>query len=361
MSHAPTAPSAALASVHTESFTEILKRLGASLLVSTYQAGKVIIARVQDDVINTHFRAFETPMGMAFANGRLAIGTRTRLWDFRDQPDVSQKIDPPGRHDAVFLPRSCHFTGNIAIHEVAWGGSELWIVNTRFSCLCTIDHEHSFVPRWRPPFVQGLSPEDRCHLNGVGMREGRPRYVTALGQTDAREGWRVNKRDGGCLMDVASGAIVAEHLSMPHSPRWYAGKLWLLESGRGQLITVDSADGRREVVAALPGFTRGLDFAGPLAFVGLSQVRESAVFGDLPITERDGKERQCGVWVVDVRSGQTVAFLQFRGDVQEIFAVQVLQGMRFPEIVSDQEDAILNSFVLPDESLRDVRFTKAPG
>jgi uncharacterized protein (TIGR03032 family) len=355
MSDSPSKPTAPLASVHTDSLTEILHQLGASLLVSTYQTGKVIVARVENDVINTHFRAFETPMGMACDNGRLAIGARNRVWDFRNQPDVAAKLDPPGKHDAVFLPRSCHFTGNIHIHEIAWGGADLWIVNTRFSCLCTFDGEHSFVPRWRPRFVSGLSPEDRCHLNGMGMRDGRPRYVTALGQTDGKGGWRVNKRDGGCLIDVDSGEIIAERLSMPHSPRWHEGRLWLLESGLGRISAIDLPTGRREVVATLPGFTRGLDFAGPFAFIGLSQVRETATFGGLPITEGD-QERNCGVWVVDVRSGQTVAFLKFKGDVQEIFAVQVLQGVRFPEIVTDDENALLHSFVLPDECLGDVRF-----
>ncbi len=347
--------SAALESVHTTSFTEILNRLGASLLVSTYQAGKVIVARVENDVINTHFRSFDTPMGMACANGRLAIGTRMGLWDFRNQPEVAGKLEPAGRHDAAFLPRNCHFTGNIQVHEVAWGGADLWIVNTRFSCLCTIDRDHSFVPRWRPAFVSGLSPEDRCHLNGLGLRDGRPRYVTALGQTDGHDGWRVNKRDGGCLIDVASGAVIADRLSMPHSPRWHDGRLWLLESGLGQISSVDLATGRRDVVATLPGFTRGLDFAGPLAFIGLSQVRETAVFGGLPITQ-GAKERNCGVWVVDLRSGQTVAFLKFQGDVQEIFAVQVLQGIRFPELLTDDEKVLTNSFVLPEESLKDVGF-----
>jgi uncharacterized protein (TIGR03032 family) len=358
MSEAPSKAVAALESVHTDSLTEILHRLGASLLVSTYQAGKMIIARVENDVINTHFRTFDTPMGMACDHGRLAIGTRTRVWDFRNQPEVARKLEPSNKHDAAFLPRNCHFTGNIQIHEVAWGGADLWVVNTRFSCLCTIDHEHSFVPRWRPPFVTGLSPEDCCHLNGLAMRDGRPCHVTALGQTDGRAGWRVNKRDGGCLIDVDSGAIIAERLSMPHSPRWHGGRLWLLESGLGQISVVDPANGAHDVVATLPGFTRGLDFAGPFAFVGLSQVRESAVFGGLHITEA-GKDRNCGVWVVDVRSGQTVAFLKFQGDVQEIFAVSVLQGTRFPEIVTDDEQALMHSFVLPDECLSDVRFARA--
>ena len=116
---------------------------------------------------------------------------------------MTAKLDPPGRHDACFLPRSSHVTGNIQIHEMAWGtGDELWVVNTRFSCLCTLDGSASFAPRWRPPFVSALEPTDRCHLNGLGMVDGTPRYVTALGETDEPAGWRANKAKGGIVMDV---------------------------------------------------------------------------------------------------------------------------------------------------------------
>ena len=186
---------------------------------------------------------------------------------------------------------------------MAWGaGEELWVVNTRFSCLCTLDRSASFTPRWRPPFVTALEPTDRCHLNGLGMVDGRPRYVTALGQTDAPAGWRPRaRRSGGIVMDVASGELMAQGLSMPHSPRWHAGRLWVCESGAGTLGYVDPRTGRYEAVAATPGFTRGLDFAGNLAFVGLSQVRETAVFSGIPITERlAAEERTCGVCVVDL-------------------------------------------------------------
>ena len=129
---------------------------------------------------------------MALAGDRLAVGT-LQVWEFVNVPAVTAKLDPPGRHDACFLPRSSHVTGNIQIHEMAWAGDELWVVNTRFSCLCTLDGSASFAPRWRPPFVSALAPKDRCHLNGLGMVDGRPRYVTALGETDEPAGWRANK------------------------------------------------------------------------------------------------------------------------------------------------------------------------
>jgi uncharacterized protein (TIGR03032 family) len=295
-------------------------------------------------------------MGLAVAGDRMAIGTRLHVWEYVNVPAVSSRLDPPGRHDACFLPRSSHVTGDIQGHEMAWGGDgELWVVNTRFSCLCTLDRAASFTPRWRPPFVTALEPTDRCHLNGLGMVDGRPRYVTALGETDAPAGWRGGKAKGGIVMDVASGEVIARGLSMPHSPRWYAGRLWVCESGAGTFGFVDPESGRYEPIAATPGFTRGVDFAGDFAFVGLSQVRESAVFSGIPITERlPAEERTCGVCAIDLRSGQVVALLRFETAVQEVFAVTVLPGRRYPDLIDDDATLLENSFTVPEAALADV-------
>jgi uncharacterized protein (TIGR03032 family) len=348
--------SAPLRAVHSTNFPGLLRRLGASLLVTTYQAGKLVIVRDDGDHLNTHFRSFKAPMGLAFDGNRLAVGTSLQVWEFADVPAVTAKLDPPGRHDACFLPRASHVTGNIQGHEMAWGpGGELWVVNTRFSCLCTLDTSASFAPRWRPPFVSALEPSDRCHLNGLGMVDGRPRFVTALGETDEPAGWRANKAKGGIVMDVDCGEVITRGLSMPHSPRWYAGRLWVCESGAGTLGYIDPGTGQYQPIAEVPGFTRGLDFAGNLAFVGLSQVRESATFSGIPITERlSEEERTCGVCVVDLASGQVVALLRFDTTVQEIFAVTVLPGRRWPELINDNDMLLENSFVVPDAALVDV-------
>jgi uncharacterized protein (TIGR03032 family) len=361
-----------LRAVHTANFPGLLRRLGASLLVTTYQAGKLVLVRDEGDHLNTHFRGFRAPMGLAFGGGRLAVGTTFQVWEFADVPAVTTKLEPPGKHDACFLPRTSHVTGNIQGHEMAWGlppspplggrgaGGEgedhvLWVVNTRFSCLCTLDRSASFTPRWRPPFVTALEPTDRCHLNGLGMVDGKPRYVTALGETDEPAGWRADKAHGGILMDVASGEVITRRLSMPHSPRWYAGRLWLCESGTGTLGFIDLGTGRYEPIAEVPGFTRGLDFAGGLAFVGLSQVRESAVFSGIPLTDRLAEEeRTCGVCVVELATGRVGALLRFETGVQEVFAVTVLPGRRWPELINDDDTRLENSFVVPDEALADV-------
>jgi uncharacterized protein (TIGR03032 family) len=336
-----------LRSVYTQTFPEFLNQLGSSLLVSTYQTGKLICARHDGGQLNTHFRDFPRPMGLAVAPGRIAIGTRAEVLDYRNFPAVAAKVEPQGKHDACFLPRNKHFTGDIRIHEIEFAQGELWLVATNFSCLATLDAEHSFVPRWKPPFISQLTAEDRCHLNGLCVIDDEPRYVTALGETDVAGGWREQKATGGVLIDIESGETALSGLSMPHSPRWHDGRMWVLESGKGTISVADLDAGTVETVAELPGFTRGLLFAGGLAFVGLSQVRETATFGGLPLMERLD-ERLCGVWAVNPENGQIAGFLRFEELVQEVFDVELLPGIRFPEIAEEGSDAATNSFMLPE-------------
>ncbi len=358
----------ALRSVHTSNLPEILSRLGISLLVTTYQAGKLVMLRPESGVLNTHFRLFDKPMGLAVQQHRISIGSAMQVWEFHNLPAVCARLDTareataelPARvasaypHDACFLPRVAHWTGDIDIHEMAWVDDDVVFINTRFSCLARRSGIYNFEPVWRPPFITQYIPGDCCHLNGLAVRDGQVDCVTALGETTEPSGWRVNKKDGGLLMDVASGEIIARGLSMPHSPRWYQGRLYLLHSGTGGFGVIDPATGKYESIVELPGFTRGLSFAGPLAFIGLSQVRETAVFGGVPIAERDLKERTCGVWVVNIQTGEVVAFVKFEDAVQEIFAVEVLPGSTYPELVNDDRELLAGSYELPDTALVDV-------
>jgi hypothetical protein len=361
---------------YTHSLPPLLSQLGISLLVSTYQAGKVVAVGVAEGELTLSYHNFERAMGLAVKPDGVAIGARAQVWFLRSAPDLAARVEPAGRHDACFLTRSSHFTGEIQAHELAWGSSavvglptepqgptaglparletcgqhpagsgdprrahwaggegyELWVVNTAFGCLCTLDDRHSFVPRWRPPFVTGLAADDRCHLNGLAMADGVPKYVTALAETDTPQGWRSNKVNSGCLIDVASGQTVARGFAMPHSPRVHRGRVWMLHSGAGQLVLVDPANGKVDTVTELPGYTRGLALYDRFAFVGLSKIRETATFGGMPIAERSasGGELKCGVGVVDLTTGRLVAHLEFVTGVEEIFDVQVVAGARCP-------------------------------
>ncbi len=357
---APAAPEAVeFHYAQSESFVALLHSLGASLLVSTYQANKLLVVRASGSGLSTLVRTFDRPMGLAAAGGRLALGTRKEVWFLHNAPDIAPRLEPAGRHDACYLPRSAHVTGDIGIHEIAWASpplaptgrgdgreGELWLVSTRFSCLATLSPDYSFVPRWRPPFITALAAEDRCHLNGLAIVDSQPRFVTALGTTDVRDGWRADKAHGGCLIDIPSGQFVSRGLSMPHSPRWHDGRLFVLESGTGGVVLVDRASGHRETVARLPGFTRGLALAGPYAFVGLSKIRPTSAMDGVPLAARR-EQLQCGVGVIDLRSGQNVALLTFQTAVEEVFDVHLLPGSRFPEVVGFQKETLHHTFVIP--------------
>jgi uncharacterized protein (TIGR03032 family) len=316
---------------YTRTLPPLLSRLGISLLVSTYQAGKVAAVGVAQGELTLSFHNFERAMGLAVKPDAIAVGARAQVWFLRSAPDLAARIEPAGRHDACFLTRSSHFTGEIQAHELAWAGDELWLVNTAFGCLCTLDSQHSFVPRWRPPFLTALAAEDRCHLNGLAMADGAPKYVTALAETDTPQGWRPNKVTSGCLIDVASGQTVARGFAMPHSPRVQGGRVWMLHSGAGRLVLVDPASGKVETVTELPGYTRGLALYDRFAFVGLSKIRETSTFGGMPIVARR-PELKCGVGVVDLGTGRLIAHLEFVTGVEEIFAVQVLPGACCPAL-----------------------------
>jgi len=341
---APAANESPFRSSFTSGFPQALTDLRSSLLISTYQSGRLICARANGGMLNTHLRDFDKPMGLAVGQGRFALGTRTEVWDFLDHPSVAAKVEPANTHDACYLPVNRHTTGDILIHDMAFDKQgELWAVATQFSCLVTFNQDSSFIPRWKPEFISELAAGDRCHLNGLANRDGRPRYVTALGTTDKPGTWREHKATGGVLIDVTTNEIIKDGLCMPHSPRWHDGNLWLLESGKGQLARIDVATGELTTVGDLPGFTRGMAIAGSYAFIGLSQIRESSTFGDLPITKRL-KERTCGVWMVDLRSGNTTAFLKFEDLIQEIFEVCLLPGARYPEIAEPGSSAVSTTF-----------------
>jgi uncharacterized protein (TIGR03032 family) len=312
---------------YTHSLPPLLRQLGVSLLVSTYQAGKVVAVGVAEGELTLSYHNFERAMGLAVQRDRVAVGARAQVWFLKSALDIAAHVAPAGRHDACFLTRTSHFTGEIQAHELAWSVDDLWVVNTAFGCLCTLDDRHSFVPRWRPPFITSLAAEDRCHLNGLAMAEGQPKYVTALAETDTPQGWRPNKVKSGCLIDVATGQTVARGFAMPHSPRVHRGRLWMLHSGAGQLVLIDPANGKAETVTELPGYTRGLALYDRFAFVGLSKVRETSTFGGMPIAERR-PELKCGVGVVDLLTGRLVAHLEFMTGVEEIFDVQVVPGTR---------------------------------
>ena len=332
-------------------FETWLAQAGGSLVVSTYQAGKVAIIGWDGRQVTLLMRQFDKPLGLAVDGARMALATRHEVWLFANAPLLAHEYleGQPGRYDTLYLPRVTYHTGDVHTHDIALDGSDVLVVNTRFSCLARLSADYSFVPVWRPKFVTDLVPEDRCHLNGVAMCGGRPKYVTALGTTDVFGGWRENKATGGVVIDVDTDEIVLGGLAMPHSPRWYDGRLWVLNSGTGEMLAVDPSARRAEPVCEVPGYLRGLAFVGPYALIGLSKIREKHIFGGLPIQNRYERLR-CGVVVVDLRSGAEVGMFEFTAGCEELYDIQFLPGVYRPMILNLEKPAVRQAVTHPDTS-----------
>lgn len=345
---------------YSAEFPQVLADAGCSLLVSTYQAGQLVAVGTADGEVVFSFRGFDRAMGIAVGTDRIAVAGKGQIWSLPDHSELAAAIAPAGRYDKCWLPQSSAFTGEMQCHEIAWGKPydgepDLWMVNTLFSCLAGLDPRYSFVPRWRPPFISRLAAQDRCHLNGLAMRDGSPAFVSVMAPTDEPGGWRKARNDSGAVLDIGSGEPVTRGLAMPHSPRWYDGMLFVLNSGMGRLEHVDLATGRREAVAAVPGYARGLAFHDGLAFIGLSKIRETAIFGGAPIAAYHD-QLKCGIGVVELSTGNTVATLQFANGVEEIFDVQAVAGARCPSLGGSPGDPD-QIWLLPEQ--RDTIRTKA--
>jgi uncharacterized protein (TIGR03032 family) len=308
---------------------------GGTLAVSTYQAGKVAMIGHDGRQVTLLMREFDKPLGLVAVGNRLVLSTRNNLWVFANSPVLAHEYQEgqPGRYDALYLPRATYHTGDLHTHDVAISSQGIVLVATRFCCLARLSFDYNFVPFWKPKFITDLVPEDRCHLNGLAIRDGEPRYATALGTTDTAGGWRERKADGGVLIDVRSSEIMVRGLSMPHSPRWYDNRLWMLNSGAGELLTVDPESGRTEVACRLGGYLRGLTFVGPYALVGLCKIREKHIFGGLPV-QKQHDHLPCGIALVDLRSGTEAGFFEFTEGCEELFEVQFLPGVRRPMILN---------------------------
>jgi uncharacterized protein (TIGR03032 family) len=312
---------------HSDSLPVLLTQLRLSVLISTYQTGHLVVVSAQKDRVTLAFHQFDRAMGIAVKPGTIAVCTRKEVWFLRSAPDIAAKL--PGQHDACFLARASHFTDDIQAHEAAWIGNEFLIVNTLFSCLSALHPHYSFAPHWRPPFITALCPEDRCHLNGLAVVNGQPRYVAALSETDTPSGWRAVKSHCGCLIEVPSGRVVARGLSLPHSPRVEGNQIFFLHSGNGDLAVAEPRTGQITSVSPVPGVSRGLAIHNGYAFVGLSKARPT-LEGVPIVADRD--KLRCGLWVIDLRSGAIAAHLEFCTGVEEIFDVQVLPGIVSPYI-----------------------------
>jgi uncharacterized protein (TIGR03032 family) len=330
-------------------FADWLARMGGSLALTTYQAGRLMFIGLRPDgTLRSHERLIEHCQGLWTDGDGLWVSGKSMLWRFVN--GLSPGAATAQGATRKFTPREARVTGALDVHDIGMGadGRPLFI-NTAYSCLATVSETASFRPVWQPRFISQLLPEDRCHLNGLAMDGTRPVFVTAIARSDVADGWRDHRRDGGIVIDVASGEIVASGFSMPHSPRLHGGKLWLLNSGTGEFGTVDVADGRYTPVAFCPGYARGLAFIGGHAVIGLSQPRHNQTFEGLALDQRladKGAEARSGLIAVDLATGATSAWLRFTHTIDELHDVAALPGVVQAEAIGFKGDEIEREIVV---------------
>ena len=307
-----------------------------SIAFSTYQRGALFLLGLQKNgKLSQSTHRFARCMGLHVDGDKIWAASLNQLWRFSNHVgDIARQQGT----DRVYRPRQIFVTGDLDIHEMAeTDQGELLFVNTLYSCIAKPSVERSFAPVWKPDFISKLAAEDRCHLNGLAMRDGKPFAVTAVSQSDVAQGWREHRQSGGVVIEMATDQVICDGLSMPHSPRWAHGKLWVLDSGNGAFGFVDPAKGRLEEVTFCPGFARGMALIGRYAVIGLSRPRDGS-FRDLALQERLSKHRieaRCGLMVVNLESGSAVEWLRINGSIQELFDVSVLPETRQPIILAD--------------------------
>ena len=324
-------------------FTSWLYEQKLSLTFSTYQLGKIFFIGLQPDgKLSVFERTLDRCMGLCVNDNSLYVSTLYQLWRFENTLETGQNYNG---YDVIYLPQLSYVTGDLDIHDIAikQPAHQPIFINTLFSCLATVSETHSFIPIWKPPFISKLAAEDRCHLNGLAMKDQKPKYVTAVSQSDVAEGWRDHRINGGCVMDIENNEIILTGLSMPHSPRWYQDKLYLLNSGTGEFGYVDLEKGQFNPIVFCPGYLRGCAFYGDFAIVGISQPRHNKTFQGLPLDDKLAQKKavpRCGLLVINLKTGDTVHSLRLEGNIQELYDVAILPQIRRPMMIGFKSDEI---------------------
>ncbi len=346
----PSAPGDAKGAIRVQTqfssgFGDWLIRHQVGLVCSTYQTGHLLFVGVQANGVPVPSAAgFSRAMGLAAFSQRIYVGTKGEIWRLENIL-ATDELDN-NLFDRLYAPRNAQLTGDINIHEMGVEpNGRILFINTRYSCLATISFTHAFKPLWKPKYISKLAPEDRCHLNGLAMENGRPRYVTACSTGDAVESWRIGRRDGGVLIDIETNTVLAEGMSMPHSPRIWGDVMYVLDSGRGYLVRIDRGTGARADLTFCPGFARGLAFVSHFAVISISMPRNAA-FNGLPIAEVMAAKCAtpwCGLLIVDLQNGDIVHWLRLTGDVTELFDVGAIMNVRCPRGIGPNSPSLVDA------------------
>jgi len=316
----------------SRNFVNWLAEHQLSLAFSTYQAGKLFFVGLSERrQLSIFERTFARCMGIGLdpRSQGLWVASLYQIWKFENALQPGQNHQG---YDRVYVPQVGYTTGDVDVHDIAVDDQGPVFVNTLFSCLARPSDRYSFEPIWQPPFISRLAAEDRCHLNGLALKDGQPAYVTCVSTTDVNEGWREHRASGGVVIDVQSNELVADGLSMPHSPRWHDDKIWACNSGTGDIGWIDTKKKSFQPEFFCPGFLRGLAFHNGYVMSTLSKPRYKRFEGlglDERLTEKDA-DAWCGVQIISMANGNVEHWLRLDGAITEMFDICVLPGVKNP-------------------------------
>ena len=331
---------------------------GVNLLFSTRRASKLFcLGQAKEEkkisIVETDFKH----CGALSVHGQreLFLSTQQKIWRMHNAVPKAKSLNGFQR---FFVPQQAFVTGELNVQDMAVNSrGRVIFVNSLFSCLAGVSDTHSFVPLWKPAFISDLVSEERCFLSGVALLDDEPKFVTAAAQTNTAAGWKQAGLEQGVVIDVPTNEVVASGLQRPYCPRFYQGRLWLLESGSGYLGYVDLSSGQFHQVAFLPGCVRSVDFVNHYAIVGVSRLHtlEDNVVSNLlsHASQRHGRQLCCGLFIIDLNSGETVGHLTFDKVIDEITSVAVLKDVKHAAIVGPQSEE-MNRIITIAEPLRRV-------
>jgi uncharacterized protein (TIGR03032 family) len=335
---------------YTPQIPQLLQQLNCSIAISTYQAGKVVFISAKDENSLVQLpRNFEKAMGIAedTQKDKIAIACKDEVIVFRNSTDLARFYPKAAnKYDALYLPRNTFHTGAIDIHDLNFGNNgELYAVNTLFSSIVKIDDDYNFTPFWKPHFIDKIASEDRCHLNGMAMQNGRPKYATAFGNGNTYQSWRDNVTESGIVIDVENNTIIAEGLGMPHTPRIFNKDLYVLLSATGELVKINRETGTYEVIVKIDGFVRGMSLHKDYLFIGLSKLRKnSSTFGKLPFAE---KANEAGIVVIHLPTRSISGKITYLTSLDEIYDVHIFSDKKRPNILNTITEDHKNGLMIP--------------
>jgi len=367
--------------MNSEKFSKILKDFKISLAITSYHSNRLFFLKSDNVNIKISSYKFKSPMGLYIDKDKLTIGTYTQIINFKRNDKVLNQIqngslDDETKYTSKILEKDkekmkqwrnnrekelkiikeadtlYHLinsvtTGMINIHDIAWEDNKIWMVNSTFSCLSTLDQNYNFIAEWKPAFITNLVAQDKCHLNGMAMVNGKPKYVTTFNKSNDKDFWKKEREHNGTLIDIDTNEILLNNLIMPHSPKYYQNNIYFSEAGTGIVFKYNLETKEKEEIVKLQGFTRGIAFYDTFMFIGLSQVRSSDIQNPLPLTLMYNQTFS-GVWIINLEDNSEVAYYRFEDDVEQVYDINIIENSINPELLNDDNGLLEHIFDYKD-------------